>query len=381
MNRKDYESSLYRQAKDLYKYNEIVYEAVDKQLEELIPMKQIWDAQKIFITGCGDCWLAGIAAKPAFESIIHIETNAMRAIEFSRVLNNKNLGYSPNTPLVLLLSFSGESTRVVECAKRAAQYGANTLAITNNPNSSLAKVCRYCINTSLPEGGEYFPGATTYNASLIALYLLALRIGRVRNQITPLEYNDMKNELLTYTKACQEKVEEYADRSFEIALKWQNLKAEDFIGDYGDYATAFFGSAKVIECFGGYTTYDDSEDWCHINYFLVEPERIGRVVIANKDTPSYSRLLETINAVKILGSPCVIVSDADKSEFPEGMEVFTLPKAKYFWMNPLCQHIPFDLIAGYIEELKGEASFRIGNDRFDNEIGNRRLKDTEIVII
>ena len=47
-------------------------------------------------------------------------------------------------------------------------------------------------------------------------------------------------------------------------------KILEFIGDGADYATAFFGSAKMVESFGGLTTYDDSEDWNHINFFTVK---------------------------------------------------------------------------------------------------------------
>lgn len=381
MNRNDYDNSLARQARRLEEYVKIVYESVFPQVDQL-PVKEIWDAQKIFITGCGDSWLAGIAAKPAFESVTKIETNAPRAIDFSRALSNKNLGYSPNTPLVILISYSGTAARVIECAKRASKYGANTIAITNNPNSPLAENCRYCIHVGLPENGEYQPGLTTYNASMIALFAIALRIGRIRNKITPLEYEDMKKELLSFVSEAQKKVSEYEERAFETALKWKDLKAEDFIGDYGDYATAFFGSAKVIETFGGYTTYDDSEDWCHINYFLADPEKIGRVVIANESSPSYDRMLETINAVKILKSPCMIVSDAGKEAFPETMEVFTTVKPKYFWMNPLIQHIPFDFVAGYIAALKGETGFRADDERYNSDLAKNRLKSgTQIVII
>ena len=381
MNRNDYDNSLARQARRLEEYVKIVYESVFPQVDQL-PVKEIWDAQKIFITGCGDSWLAGIAAKPAFESVTKIETNAPRAIDFSRALSNKNLGYSPNTPLVILISYSGTAARVIECAKRASKYGANTIAITNNPNSPLAENCRYCIHVGLPENGEYQPGLTTYNASMIALFAIALRIGRIRNKITPLEYEDMKKELLSFVSEAQKKVSEYEERAFETALKWKDLKAEDFIGDYGDYATAFFGSAKVIETFGGYTTYDDSEDWCHINYFLADPEKIGRVVITNESSPSYDRMLETINAVKILKSPCMIVSDAGKEAFPETMEVFTTVKPKYFWMNPLIQHIPFDFVAGYIAALKGETGFRADDERYNSDLAKNRLKSgTQIVII
>ena len=173
MNKNDFETSLIRQARVADEMIGIVKAKVEAQLDTVLPAKEIFDAQKIFITGCGDSWLAGVAAKPAFEALTKVETNVMRAVDFSRHLNSKNLGYSPNTPLVIAISYSGEATRAVECAQRAAKYGANTLAITANPQSRLAKACRHMINVGLPEGGEYFPGGTTYIASMLSLMLLA----------------------------------------------------------------------------------------------------------------------------------------------------------------------------------------------------------------
>lgn len=382
MDKKQLENSLVRQAESTYDMISCVYENVTAQLGEALPIKEIFDAQKIFITGCGDSWLAGIACKAAFESITKVETYAMRAIEFSRHLNSKNLGYSPNTPMVLVISFSGEATRAVECAMRATQLGANTIAITNNPNSRLAKACRHTVCVGLPDGGEYFPGATTYNASMTALLLIALRMGRAKNTISGEDYLDMRQALLDYTKAVQTEVANYEDEALELAQSWQNLKAADFIGDYSDYATAFFGSAKIIETYGGYTTYDDSEDWCHINYFLAEPEKIGRVVIANPDTPSFGRILETLEAVKLLGSPCIVVTDGDKEQFDSSFHVFAMPKPKYFWLAPLLQHTPFNLVAGYIAALKGESAFRVGIEEFETPLGQNRLnKGTEIKIV
>lgn len=382
MNKKEFETSLLRQARVTEDMIRCVYDSVTRQLDEALPMKEIFDAQKIFITGCGDSWLAGIACKAAFESITKIETYPMRAIEFSRHLSGKNLGYSPNTPMVLVISYSGEATRAVECAQRATARGANTIAITNNPNSRLAKACNHVVCVGLPEGGEYFPGGTTYNASMTALMLIAMRVGRARNTISGEDYEDMRAELLSFTHAVQEKVEQYDDAAFELAQKWKDLRCIDFIGDYSDYATAFFGSAKVIETYGGYTTYDDSEDWCHINYFLSQPETIGRVVITNKSTPSYGRVQETLAAVKLLESPCMVVSDAEAKEFPQGFTVFTTPTPKYFWLNPLLQHLPFDLVSGYIAAMKGETAFRDGIEAFQTPLGQNRLKNgTEITIV
>lgn len=129
-----------------------------------------------------------------------------------------------------------------------------------DPNSRLAKACRHTVSVGLPEGGEYFPGGTTYIASMTALMLIAMRVGRIRETISGETYLDMRQALLDYAHDFQKEVEGYTDRAFALAQTWKDLRAEDFIGDYSDYATAFFGSAKIIETFGGYTTYDDSED-------------------------------------------------------------------------------------------------------------------------
>ena len=93
-------------------------------------------------------------------------------------------------------------------------------------------------------------------------------------------------------------------------------------------------------------------------------------------------MVECLKLLKQLESPCIIVTDADKSEFPESMEVFTMPTPKYFWMNPLAQHLPFDLVAGYIAELKGIKAFREGEEVFDNDVCKNRLKSgTEVVVL
>ena len=77
----------------------------------------------------------------------------------------------------------------------------------------------------------------------------------------------------------------------------------------------------------------------------------------------------------------MIISDAGKEEFPETMEVFTTPAPKYFWMNPLVQHIPFDMVAGYIAAIKGIPSFRRDDERYSSDLSKSRLKDgTQIVI-
>ena len=85
MDKKDFENSLTRQARDTEKMVRVVFDSVTAQLGQTLTTKEAFDAQKIFITGCGDSWLAGVACKAAFESITKVETHVMRAVEFSKI--------------------------------------------------------------------------------------------------------------------------------------------------------------------------------------------------------------------------------------------------------------------------------------------------------
>ena len=382
MNKMDYDSSLARQSRLAPGFLKTMQQTMtEEKLVSTLPLKELWDAQQIIITGCGDSWLAGIAAKPVFESVAKMDVKVMRNIEFTRYLGSKMLGYSPNTPLVIAISISGNVSRVVEAVMRAKHYGANTILITNNPNSAAAKEARYVLPLEMPQG-EYQPGGNSYIASTFALMQLALRFARAKNTVSPLELDAMQKGFGAYADAWAAALPEMEDRAFELAKTWKDLRAYDFIGDYAEYATAFFGSAKVLECFGGYTTYDDSEDWCHINYFLREPETIGRVAITNSDTPSFGRMKETLKAVEQLGSHCMVVTDAGKGEFASSFQVFTTPKAPFFWMAPLLQHIPFDYVAGYMGRMKGVEDFRHDVPVF--ELLNKaphRLTQSQIEII
>ena len=47
--------------------------------------------------------------------------------------------------VVIIISNSGASKRVLDVAKAAIERGANTIGITNSDNSPLAKICNYHI--------------------------------------------------------------------------------------------------------------------------------------------------------------------------------------------------------------------------------------------
>lgn len=73
--------------------------------------------------------------------------------------------------LVITVSQSGGSPDLVASARAAREAGALTLAVTNNPDSSLAAVSEHHIDI-LAGPEKALPATKTYTASLLSLYLL-----------------------------------------------------------------------------------------------------------------------------------------------------------------------------------------------------------------
>ena len=137
----------------------------------------------------------------------------------------------------------------------------------------------------------------------------------------------------------------------------------------------------MVEAFGGLTTNDDSEGWCHINYFLKDTDHIGTFIIANQDSPAFTRELETIRVMCSVRKHVAVITDAEEALFPEQAAILRVPKAKTVWMHPLMEHIPMDFVAGYIGCWKGMRPFRNSEEPWCKDQDAARFRQSKIVII
>lgn len=353
MNKKEFATGLVRQAMQSHDIEKEIFSHFSESVLRVIPSTEIHRTQKIILTGCGDSFCAAIYAKSIFEYITKIETHAVRCIDLARHIDIKEMGYAPVTPLVIGISVSGGVTRVAEALTTAKKYGANTLAITDHPESIVGKAVDHILQVGLPEWGEYRPGANNYTGILIALTALALRFGRATNTLNADIYGDMRKSIPDYIDAFEKEREHIEEKSFGIAKKWKDFSSFEFVGDDADYATAFMNSAKCHETFGGYTTVCRSGEWLETLKYKKDPEKTGCVIIANKGTPSFDILQEVVETAVKTGRHCLVVTNSGDSEFVKGAEVISTPEPRYGLMVPIMQHYPFDMIAGFIAGLKG----------------------------
>ncbi|NLO85460.1 MAG: hypothetical protein GX096_08540 [Clostridiales bacterium] len=357
-------------------------------LRDLMTMAEIFDARKIILTGCGDSYAAAIAMAPVIERYCDcFGVRVMRAIEFTRFLSRAEIGIGePNSPLAIAISASGGSARVCEALEKANHVGAFSILLTNNPSSRAAKIAKRVYTVGTPAFPNDSPGLRSYFGSLVGLIAFATRLGHVRGTLPPTGPSDFRKAIQTYVDSYADVMEQIDDQMFALAQKWKDIQKFDFIGDDVGYGSAFFGAAKFVECNGCSVSVDDSEDWCHINYFIKDPATIGTVVMADKNSPSFGRIQETVGSAVKIGRPVLVVTNAEKSDFEAGAEVCTLPHAPqgYEWMLPLMDYIPASLLAGYLSELQGEAFFRHNENEANNPFANRdcyTLSTSKIEII
>ena len=396
MTHKDYSNELLRQIRTAVETVESLNVTMPiEHFEACVPAEEITKTRKVILTGCGDSYCAAIAATPVFQNFETdkttgmnpgIPTFPMRNVEFTRYYDTYRGNWTEKHhefPLVCGVSISGRVRRVMEAMERTNHHGGVSVAFTDNPDSDFAKAAQRVVALGVP-ANSHAPCVTSYFGSTFGLMTFGLYVSRVKGKITAEQEIEMRAALVDYANQfTPELMDEIERRTLAISQKWVDIGVDnmDFVGDGADYATAFFGSAKMVESFGGLTTNDDSEDWNHINFFIRTPEKVGTFVVANSTCPSFGRLKENIETMVRIGRPTVVITDAPASEFPKEVEVFTLPKPKYKWANPLMQHIPMDYVAAFFGLIKGIPDFRPDSAVHQLDLGAKRFRESKIVIV
>ncbi len=395
MNQYDFDSLMLQQIRGSVEDIEKIAAAEDFSFfEGVVPADVLKKVHNVYLTGCGDSWCASIAAKPVFEKADTSEktgmvpgtpTQAFRNIEFTRFFNTyKNWDpISEGNDLLCSVSISGSPARPAEAALRMNAVGGRSVAFTTKPESRLGQSSTYVVPMTLPRDG-LCPNVTSYYASLFSLMMFGFTMNRAKGVLTAEQAEKCRKGLLDYVRSYDREVmERLGAQALELALAWEKDGVDDmdFIGDGPDWATAFFGSAKMVEACGMLTTNDDSEGWNHINFFLKDHDRIGTFFVANTDSPAFSRELETIKVASGIRKHLAVVTDGDPSLFPENAVVFRVPKAPALWMHPLMEHIPMDYVAAYYGCMRGTAPFRTDSPAHQRDPNRARFRESEIVIV
>ena len=195
---------------------------------------------RIIIVACGSAYHVGVAGQYVIESASRIPVRVELASEFryrDPILNENDL--------VVVISQSGETADSLAALRLAKEMNIKTLGIVNVVGSSIAREADYVFYTL---AGPEIAVATTkaYSAQLIAIYALAIQLGKYREIIDENRYTTLIEEMETLPEKM-ERVLSDKERIQWFASKYANAQDMYFIGRGIDYAVSLEGSLKMKE--------------------------------------------------------------------------------------------------------------------------------------
>ena len=194
----------------------------------------------IIIIACGSAYHVGVVGQYVIESASRIPVRVELASEFryrDPIMNENDL--------VIVISQSGETADSLAALRLAKKMNIKTLGIVNVVGSSIAREADYVFYTL---AGPEIAVATTkaYSAQLIAIYALAIQLGKYREIIDEKRYTSLIEEMETLPEKM-ERVLSDKERIQWFASKYANAQDMYFIGRGIDYAVSLEGSLKMKE--------------------------------------------------------------------------------------------------------------------------------------
>ena len=194
----------------------------------------------IIIVACGSAYHVGVVGQYVIESASRIPVRVELASEFryrDPIMNENDL--------VIVISQSGETADSLAALRLAKKMNIKTLGIVNVVGSSIAREADFVFYTL---AGPEIAIATTkaYSAQLIAIYALAIQLGKYREIIDENRYTSLIEEMETLPEKM-ERVLSDKERIQWFASKYANAQDMYFIGRGIDYAVSLEGSLKMKE--------------------------------------------------------------------------------------------------------------------------------------
>lgn len=348
-----------KQAKDLGNVLREQSKPIDKIIRNLLTPLEFQSLKQVFTTGDGDSFHASMATEMAFESLASIRCEPMSAMRFLEYGADYIQTSFPNDTLVVGISASGRTERVAQSLDRANKISPNiiTAVLSGDVNGRVGEQADRKISVELPDMGRS-PGVRTYNASLMGLLFLAIRIGEIQDRFHQSDANAMREEIITLGNvadatfdACQKPAEEAASALVDAEIMI-------FVGSGPSYGTALFSAAKVVEGAGVFATGQDLEEWSHVERFTY-PDRTP-VFIVSPPGKGYWKAVELAKTAKDLGRRIVAIVQDDDTDISQYAD-FRLPivgKVREEF-SPLVYHIAADLFASYLTRDLGRNPFQM----------------------
>ncbi|MFN0205250.1 MAG: glutamine--fructose-6-phosphate transaminase (isomerizing) [Planctomycetota bacterium] len=318
----------------------------DIDFEEFtISDQKLTSFKRIQIVACGTSLHAGLVGKFYLEELAGIPTECDYASEFR---------YRTPLPsgdvLAVGISQSGETMDTLKALAEAKSRGASVLGICNVIGSSIPRSSDATIYTHAgPEIGV--ASTKAFTCQLIALYLLAIRIGRARGRLT----RDQGRELLASLRVLRPRLDllftdTLRQQMRDIAKKYYQANDFLFLGRGMNYPIALEGALKLKEISYIHAEGYPAGEMKHGPIAMIDAS-LPVVVLATRGRDR-EKTLNQLEQVRARGGRIITIANAgDEDARRLSDDLIEVPHASDF-LAPVVNVIPLQRLAYEIAILR-----------------------------
>jgi glucosamine--fructose-6-phosphate aminotransferase (isomerizing) len=301
--------------------------------------------ERVIIVACGTAWHAGLIGRNMIERTARIPVQVDYAAEFryrDPIIDKQTL--------VVAISQSGETADTLGALREAKSRGAFTLGIVNVPGSSIARECDALLPTRAgPEIGV--ASTKAFTSQIVALYLFAIHIGRVRGTLATDDARRRVRDLLGVADGLQGFLSSRADSVRGIAMKYIGARNALFLGRGTGFPLALEGALKLKEISYIHAEGYHAGEMKHGPIALIDHEM--PVVVLALQGRRYPKIKSNIEEVRARGGRVISIASEGDQEIHSISEDVIHMRAESGIMNSVLAAIPLQLLAYYIAAARG----------------------------
>ena len=316
------------------------------------------DIERIYFTGSGDSYCAAwFGAYLGNKWRPDLDIRHYAPFEFVNYFNPKYLKKS----VVIGLSVSGNTPRVVEALRFAHKHRAHTIGVTDNPQGKITKETDHTlfIRASPPETLETSSYTTEdakeytgyhHDVAQTKTYLANLAVQTVLMANLSLQekaaLNHVQEAFLLVNKAVDQR-NTYLEFGDNLDNKVDKVI---FVSSGPNGPTGLFGAYKMFEfSLNGFAC--DIEEYCHTNYFVTTENSF--VIFIASDSSSFDRIREIEPIIRdvINTQTIVLVNSALHNKTASNYLPIKTPNEMV--LSPLVYTIPVEFFSYSIARSKG----------------------------
>ena len=306
--------------------------------------EQLQQLDKIFIIACGTSWHAGLVGKFYIEKLARLQVEIDIASEFR--YRDPIVG---ENSLTVLISQSGETADTLAGLRESKGKGGKTLCVCNVVDSSIARESDGVIYTHAgPEIGV--ASTKAFTTQLVALFQLALKLGRVRGTLSADQCREQVEALLTLPRKLEEALEIDAHIE-EISREFMNARDFLYLGRGNQYPIALEGALKLKEISYIHAEGYPAGEMKHGPIALID-EQLPVVVLVPRNA-TYEKVVSNLEEVRARGGKVIAVVSGDDSELIDKVDaIIRVPEISDDLM-PVLTSVPMQLLAYHVAVFKG----------------------------